>query len=917
MQPGWGCDSVVPALHVESETSGPKPQQHHPLGLIMNCERLDRLNILLETALGLAPDARHAWIHSLPEEQRALVATLERMLEREAHETDDFMRRPISLPHEADGDKAGDVIGVYHLIEQLGQGGMACVWRARRVDGTLQREVALKLPHAGWARSIARRMERERDILASLEHPRIARLYDAGLTQSGRPWLAMELVEGVSIDHHVKQQGLSIDQRLQLFLQVADAVAYAHAQLVIHRDLKPSNVLVTRDGQVRLLDFGVAQLIQDQAPHAEQLTRELGRPVTPAYAAPEVLGAKAVGTAADVYSLGVLLYELLTGERPYSIDTRGARSLEDAVLKAHAPPMSTRVGHKPWVRALRGDLDTIVSKAMRKEPAERYRTVEAFAADIERHRAGRPVHARPYSLAERVRKTVARHRLVLATAAIVAAALLCAAALAALQAREAALERDQARALLTRNDAINEFFNLLFTEAVDPEHADAVKAMLDRGARMVTPAFGAVAENEATILRILASYHNHPDRSEALLSRAAEITAGSSDRTLRAQIDCDRGQLLEALGRTQEAVRLLERWISDPRTPDLAVVHCLQMRGGIAANRAEPQVALRSAQHALQRLPSAGLAGSAKEAELLGDIAFALHAGGSSGEAQDWFQRSDRLYRALNRQDSLQARVMLSNWGVVELSTGDVQRGLLHYGELLASHRRLMAWRDPPSWLLGNRALALENTGRWEEALAGYEETLRVSESAQHVQGSRYGLVGMASVLVSSGRLDEAEQMLHRAARLPAADESGHPSVIRAQWVHARLQLARGQAAQARARLGRQIEHLRSIDAAPSPQALMLRARAEAALALGEPAAAADDARQALTMARRLQGGKPHSDSVGLAWLLLGRAELAAGHAAQARAALQQAVEHLEATAGTGLPESRLARSLLQAAAAS
>jgi serine/threonine-protein kinase len=878
-------------------------------------DTLRRVNALLEAALALPAGERGDWMRALPAHEQELLPLLRSLLARaDTGSGDAFLREPLDFEAMSEAgfapDEPGSTIGPYRLLRELGSGGMATVWLAERIDGSLVRQEALKLPHAGWAASLAQRMARERDILAVLEHPRIARLYDAGITAAGRPWLAMEYVDGVPIDRHCREHGLDIPARLRLFLQVADAVSHAHWRLIVHRDLKPSNILVTPAGEVRLLDFGVAKLLHDEDPTRAQLTHLMGRAVTPDYASPEQVGARPVGVATDVYSLGVVLYELLTGARPYRLPRDTPAALEEAILAADVPPASTRAGDRRSARALRGDIDTILAKAMRKDPAQRYRSVEALAADIERHLAGEPVLARPYSLAERLRKTLARHRLALAAGGAVAAAMIAGTALATWQAHEAGRERDQARSLLARNDAINEFFTLLFTEAVAPEQAQAVQQMLDRGWHMVTPAFGAVPEHEAAILRILAEYYNDPQRSDAMLARAAEILRDSPDRTLRAQIDCDRGQLLESLGRTDEAVRVLERWIADPRTPDLAAAHCLQMRGAIAANRTDPRVALQSSEAALQRLRATGRLGGELEADLLGDIAFALHANGRSGEAERWFERSQALYRALHRQDSLHARVMLSNWGVVELATGDVKHALARYDELLASHRRLMAWRDPPAWVLGNRALALERLGRWDEALAAYTETLAVSERTRHAQGSRYALVGMASVMLAAGRLGEADQALQRAAALPEAGDAGHPANIRAEWIQARLLLGRGEAAAAHARLSRQIDQLRGAGANPAYLGMAMRSRADAALAIGRAAEAASDAREALAVAQRLQGGKPHSDNAGLAWLALAQAERAAGRVAEAEAAFQQAVNHLAASTGADSIESARARAL-------
>lgn len=887
-------------------------------------DQLRRVNALLEAALALPAGQREAWLEALPPHDQDLQPLLRRLLARAGQDADTFMRRAPGLElaglaaladdveAEAGVDAPGQVVGPYRLLRLLGEGGMATVWLAERIDGSLQRQEALKLPRSGWAIGLAQRMARERDILATLEHPHIARLYDAGVTAAGRPWLAMEHVTGVPIDQHCHGHALDVPARLRLFLQVAEAVSHAHARLVVHRDLKPSNILVTAAGEVRLLDFGVAQLMHDGDTAGGTLTQLIGRAVTPDYAAPEQLSGRPVGVAADVYSLGVVLHELLAGVRPYRLARDTPAALEEAILSADLHPASSQCTDPRTARALRGDLDTILFKAMRKDPAQRYRSVEAFAADIERHLAGEPVQARPAGLAYRLGKFVRRHRAGAIAGAAVAAALVAGTALATWQAREAARERDQARALLARNEAVNEFLGMLFTEAAAPEHADAIRQMLERGALLVSPAFGQKPEHEAAILRILSEYFDEPQRSDALLARAAEITRESADRTLRAQIDCDRGQTLQALGRTDEAVKQVERWLNEPGTPEVAAVHCLQMRGAIAAITTEPKAALSHAQAALQRLRQAGLGGGDVEADLLGDIGFALYQNSRSTEAEAYFEESMQRFAALRRLDSLHARVMLNNWGVVELATGDVLRALQRYDDLLASHRRLMAWREPPSWLLGNRALALERVGRLDDAMLAYEETVRVSEAVKHQHGTQYGLVGMASVQLALGRTDAAAHTLQRATAL--GGDAREPASIRGTWVQARMDLQQGRAAQAHAALDKQLAFLRSIDANHAYLAMNLRTRAEAALALARHDDALADAREALAIAQRLQGGKPHSDQAGLAWLTLGRAELAAGRPGAARQAFEQAAAHLAASTGADSPDSLQASALLRSA---
>ena len=241
------------------------------------------------------------------------------------------------------GDQPGDTIGSYRLLRELGSGGMGVVWLAERSDGLVKRPVALKLPHQVWQRAgLAERMAREREILATLTHPNIARLYDAGLTAGHRPFLAIEYVEGHPIDTYCRDHRLDAGARVRLFVQVANAVAYAHAKLVVHRDLKPANILVDADGQVRLLDFGIAKLLDQHQARETALTELSGRPLTLDYASPEQIRGEPLTIGSDVYSLGVVLYELLSGARPYKLkrDSRGA--LEDAILEAD-PPLPSAV----------------------------------------------------------------------------------------------------------------------------------------------------------------------------------------------------------------------------------------------------------------------------------------------------------------------------------------------------------------------------------------------------------------------------------------------------------------------------------------------------------------------------------------------------------------------------------------------
>ena len=320
----------------------------------------------------------------------------------------------------ASGLSAGDLVGPYELVRLLGTGGMAEVWLARRADGAFKRDVALKLPLLTRRRTdLEQRFAHERDILASLEHPNIARLYDAGVDTEGLPYLSMEYVNGQALMKWCSRKALGVEERLTLFLQILDAVKYAHEKHIIHRDLKPSNIFVTESGQVRLLDFGVAKMLQEDADEP-QLSRIYGQALTPDYASPESLSGTAVDARSDVYSLGVVLYELLTGTRPYRLSSHASLAgLRHAVTTADVKKPSTQLTPQGSMsraaspdrlaRKLRGDLDALVLKALAKEPSERYDSAASMAEDLQRYLRREPVKARLTPVTHRVGKFLRRN----------------------------------------------------------------------------------------------------------------------------------------------------------------------------------------------------------------------------------------------------------------------------------------------------------------------------------------------------------------------------------------------------------------------------------------------------------------------------------------------------------------------------
>jgi serine/threonine protein kinase len=407
--------------------------------MALSAAQMARMSALLDEALPLEEAARRRWLETLPTEHRDLEVALRQALLRDSAQAGEALETlpKVAIEGQAGGKvqlKVGDWVGPYLLVRELGRGGMAEVWLAQRADGAFRRDVALKLPAlARHRKDLAKRFSRERDILASLEHPNIARLYDAGVSDDGLPYLAMEYVPGLPLTDWCDKHRLGVRERLEPFLQVLDAVQYAHDRQVLHRDIKPSNILVTESGQVRLLDFGVAKELVEQDGRT-QLTQLYGRALTPEYASPEFIRGDAVDAAADIYALGVVLYELLAGSRPYELRSGASQvDLEQAVAQARVHRPSTHAGPAAasarattvdkLVKRLRGDLDAIVLKALARRPRDRYPSAAELAEDLRRYLSGRPVVARPAQLGYVLIKFVSRHRIRIVVTALVIALL--------------------------------------------------------------------------------------------------------------------------------------------------------------------------------------------------------------------------------------------------------------------------------------------------------------------------------------------------------------------------------------------------------------------------------------------------------------------------------------------------------------
>jgi eukaryotic-like serine/threonine-protein kinase len=386
----------------------------------ISAEQWARLTPILDQAFELPAPDREDYLASACADDPDLRAQVEAFLAADTDAGDFLVGNadaylpdiigPISGTAPSDEARTGERIGPYRVVRELGRGGMGIVYLAERADGQFEQRVALKLIKRGMdSELIRRRFFRERQILARLLHPGVSTLLDGGVADSGQPWFAMEYVEGVSIAAYAEQKKLPVQERIRLFEDVCAAIEYAHRKLVIHRDLKPSNILVTAEEHVEVLDFGIAKLLDEDPTTGETLTRVGSRLHTPEYAAPEQVKGDTVTSATDIYALGTVLYELLSGRRPFRLERRTLPELEREILEK-APPSMSAVVPDPLRKLLAGDLDNIVARAMAKDPRARYPTARALAEDLRRHRAGLPVEARPASMAYRLSKFVSRRR---------------------------------------------------------------------------------------------------------------------------------------------------------------------------------------------------------------------------------------------------------------------------------------------------------------------------------------------------------------------------------------------------------------------------------------------------------------------------------------------------------------------------
>lgn len=726
---------------------------------------------LLDQALELETAQREAWLAALQRRDAALGAQLRELLAlHAANRASGFMERS---PLEQGEDLAGRQIGPYEIERLLGRGGMGSVWLARRSDGKFEGRAAIKvLDRRGLGSNAASQIRHEASLLARLSHPNIARLLDAGVRENGQPYLILEYVEGEPIDRYCSARTLPLAARLQLFVTVLDAVAHAHAHLVVHRDLKPSNVLVTPEGVVKLLDFGVAAL------QAGPNTGEEGtvpRALTPGYAAPEQLRGEPVAAAGDVYALGVLLHVLVTGEHPFGERTTTETELMRAALTDDPAPASGRLADAAERRRVRGDLDAIISRALSRDVARRYPTAADFATDVRAYLGNFPVQARPATRRYIAHKFAQRHWGGVLSVVLTVLVLLAASVITTLQTLEARRQRDFARVQLGRAEAINDLNYYVINDAGPAGQPVTVSGLLERAEHVLERQRLNDANRVALLTSIGWEYEAQGDHGSGMriLKRAYDLSRTVTEPSARAQAACGlANSLANESARDPRSDALIEEALRElPNAPEFALVRsfCLDRAQQIATDAADMRLAVQRSQEAIEVLKQVPFPHDVAEAHADEELAAALSTAGRYREADAAFARGWPRLVALGRDDTIGAGTWLNNWGVDLLYLGRP----LEAEQLLRRTNELenggVSGKVPAPTRLNNYARTLIELARIDEAAKfaelGYQEATRTGNQLALVQNRlwtarilrlRHDLKGATAVL------DEVEPRLRR-----------------------------------------------------------------------------------------------------------------------------------------------------------
>jgi serine/threonine-protein kinase len=898
----------------------------------------------LDEALRIEEKERAAWLAPLREKDPVLASHLETLLrEHQVLSQEHFLEQGPASLLPAHGSTAGQSIGPYTLVSLIGEGGMGSVWLAERNDGRFERQVAVKLLRAPlFGGAGGERFKREGAILARLVHPNVAQLLDAGVSPAGQPYLTLEYVQGENIVAYCDSHRLEVEARLRLFLDVLAAVAHAHANLIVHRDIKPSNVFVRTDGQVKLLDFGIAKLLEDEgaAGTATLLTLEGGGGLTPQFAAPEQVTGCPVTVATDVYASGVVLYVLLTGQHPFGPELRSPADLIKAIVETETLRPSDALdpaqhGMDTLVdtavrrattpdklrRLLQGDLDTIVAKALKKNSLERYASATAFADDLRRYLAHEPISARPDTLAYRARKFVRRNRLAVALAALAFVAAVAGVVGTVIQARKASAQRDFALRQLARAEAINDLNSFLLSDAAPSGKPFTVSELLERAEHIVERQQDKRDAVRVEILMSIGRQYNAFDeqaKSRQLLEEAYDLSRGLTDPAVRARAACSLAVPLAFAGEHSRAAALAQEGLQElGNEPQFTLdrIYCSLRGGDVAEASGDVQKRLELAQTARRLFDQSPLKPDLLEAQLEIELAGAYSTVGRYSEASAAFAQASSRLTALGRDDTETAATLFNNWGLALYLAGqslDAERVLRRAVEIF---REGQSEEAVSPMLLVNYARVLSDLKRLSEAAdyaeRGYVKAQRVGAPVVISQC----LLLRAAIYIDQGDLPRAAAMLDEVEpRLRKGLPSGHIAfgvlaserglLIRAKGDRQTALKFFDEAVGVAERLSK--DGKLGGDYLP----IFLTRRSVAELELHHADRAQSDAARALSLLQPSLGSGTFSSKLGRAYLALGRALQMQGKRDEARGAFRSATEHLQNALGPDHPDTLATRQI-------
>ena len=723
----------------------------------------DAVATIIERARALGPRERSEFVRRACGSDETLLSQVLLALGEDASQSGfwDEVAAGESDSHDPGGSLEGQRLGPYRMVRKLGSGGMGDVYLAERADEEYQQQVAIKLVRSGvFSRQVQGRLRTERQILATLQHPNIARLLDGGRAPDGTPYLVMEYIDGEPIDAYCDRRRLAPEERVALVRIVCSAVQYAHQNLIVHRDLKPNNILITPQGVPKLLDFGIAKLLDTR--HAAQtltVTHAEYRVMTPAHASPEQVRGDVITTSSDIYVLGVLLYELLCGRRPFQLVGASLLDMERIICEQEAPTPSdtvTRTAREsPELLAdivacrsttparlqkyLRGDVDNIIGMAMRKDPERRYSSAEQLTTDLEHHLDSKPMLASKDTWLYRTRKFVGRHKLAVAASTAAIITLAAFATITFVQAQRIAFERDVATAERSRAEQVSSFLVELF-ELSDPSRSRGnqvtARELLDIGARRVSLGLADQPETRATLLGTI-------------------------------------GTVYQSLGLYSDSVTLLEQGLQSrikihgPRHPAVAEAlrelgDALCDRGDLSQCEARLTAALDMQRQllgpdSLEIAPT--LTAQAKLAQLRGD----------SEKAEQLYDQSLALYRSHGKERTTDATSVMNELAGLYSYRGQQDRAAQLYRAALDIDRQALGNDHPQIGMhLQNLAVALHEQGKLDEAAPLYQESMQILKRVlgEHHPQTIDAAANFGRFLHRRGELARAEEVLSRVVEL-------------------------------------------------------------------------------------------------------------------------------------------------------